>query len=252
MSGYVDQHLQVGEVVEYRGRPSKSAALLSPTIFLILFVILDSIDRNLSSKTAASASVKSGFEVLLGIALLLFMILVVIGFIAGFIFINSAEYAVTDRRVVAKYGLLRRKSADVLLTNLSGVKVNQDVFGHVLGYGDLLILVSGGNRLIAGIKQPQDFRSALLVQLDKAKLLRGTAAYSLKTNSGPPEVEKTLGPPSDRAQIVETVTKSSTKPTSGKPLPPGTSAQWAVDPFDENSLRYWDGDRWTEHVSPAP
>ena len=194
MSGYVDKHLQAGEVVTYRGRPSKSAVFFQPTIFLILFVILDSIDRNLSAKTATSESVKTGFEVLLGFALFLLILLVVMGFIAGFVFINSAEYAVTDRRLIAKYGLFRRRSVDVLLAHISGVKVNQGLFGRGLDFGDLLIFVSGGNRQITCIKQPQEFRAAVLTQLEQAKLLRGTAAYRLNTNSGPDAKKRTPDP----------------------------------------------------------
>jgi membrane protein YdbS with pleckstrin-like domain len=33
--------------------------------------------------------------------------------------------------------------------------------------------------------------------------------------------------------------------------PPAKPARWAVDPYGEGDLRYWDGERWTEHVAPA-
>lgn len=40
--------------------------------------------------------------------------------------------------------------------------------------------------------------------------------------------------------------------TSGwPPMPPGTAAQWAPDPSGQAELRYWDGQRWTDHVSSA-
>lgn len=28
----------------------------------------------------------------------------------------------------------------------------------------------------------------------------------------------------------------------------GSQAQWAPDPYRRHRLRFWDGDRWTEHV----
>lgn len=44
----------------------------------------------------------------------------------------------------------------------------------------------------------------------------------------------------------------SAKPTvSLPPMPPGSPAQWASDPSGVSDLRYWDGQRWTEHVSPT-
>lgn len=37
-------------------------------------------------------------------------------------------------------------------------------------------------------------------------------------------------------------------PHASNELPP---AQWAPDPTGENDLRFWDGERWTDHVSPV-
>ena len=37
--------------------------------------------------------------------------------------------------------------------------------------------------------------------------------------------------------------------SSAAPPPPPTPAQWAADPYRRHELRYWDGVRWTEHVS---
>ena len=39
--------------------------------------------------------------------------------------------------------------------------------------------------------------------------------------------------------------------TKFPPMPPSTPAQWTADPSGQNDLRYWDGQRWTEHVSEA-
>lgn len=35
------------------------------------------------------------------------------------------------------------------------------------------------------------------------------------------------------------------------PPPPGTPAGWLVDPVGQHEQRYWNGSRWTEHVSTA-
>ena len=35
------------------------------------------------------------------------------------------------------------------------------------------------------------------------------------------------------------------------PAPPGTPAGWIGDSSGRHELRYWDGGRWTEHVSDA-
>ena len=240
MSGYIDQNLQPGEAVKYRGRPSKTAVLLRPTFLLVTFMILDSIDHSLSNSasTTSAAGAKTGAEIILGILVFFNLLAMIVSFIGALVFLNSAEYAVTDRRVVAKYGLLRRNVVDILLTRVSGVKVNQSAPGRMFGFGNVLVLASGANRQVAYVKNPQGFQSAILAQLEEARLLKGTAAYTLDVRLS--------------AQGSMPRQGSSPSPTSAPPLPPGTPAQWATDPFDQSSLRYWDGDRWTDHVSPAP
>jgi hypothetical protein len=67
--------------------------------------------------------------------------------------------------------------------------------------------------------------------------LKGTAAYPLDVKLMHQGSAEPIGIP--------------VKPTSAPPLPPGTPAQWERDPFDRNVMRYWDGDRWTDHTAPA-
>jgi Protein of unknown function (DUF2510) len=53
-----------------------------------------------------------------------------------------------------------------------------------------------------------------------------------------------------RAQVVDTASA----PPPPPPLPPvekSVPADWLADPTGRHELRYWDGSRWTEHVSDA-
>jgi len=63
----------------------------------------------------------------------------------------------------------------------------------------------------------------------------------------------------DRARIADHAarTKAAVAPkrdsvpsvSTTTPPPPPTPAQWAADPIGRHQHRYWDGSRWTEHVS---
>jgi hypothetical protein len=44
-------------------------------------------------------------------------------------------------------------------------------------------------------------------------------------------------------------TQALSPPPPPPPPPPPTPAVWAPDPYNRHELRYWDGLRWTEHVS---
>ncbi|MFI5225169.1 MAG: PH domain-containing protein [Candidatus Limnocylindrales bacterium] len=58
---------------------------------------------------------------------------------------RTAEYYVTNRRVLGTEGLLRRRSTDSLLTSISDVRVNVPFLGRGLGYGNIKILSSSGD-----------------------------------------------------------------------------------------------------------
>ena len=239
-TSYIDRNLQPGEVVKYRGRPSKSAALMRPAVLLFAFTILDGIDHSLqkSASKAASHSAKTGGEIVVGIFLFFDIFALIITTIAAVGFLVSAQYAVTDRRVVAKYGLIKRSSVDLLLTKISGVIINQGLLGRIFDFGNVFVQASGVSRRVMLVKGPKRFQSSILRQLEELRLLKGTAAYQLDvklTHQGPPKQ-----------------TGVSAKLTSAPPLPPGTAAQWERDPFDQNLVRYWDGDGWTDHTAPAP
>jgi len=237
---YIDKILQPGEVIRYRGRPSKSAALMRPAALLFLFAILDEIDHSLrySVITTASHSAKTGGEIVVGILLLFTVFALVINTIGALAFLSSAQYAVTDRRVVAKYGLIKRNGVDILLAKISGVRVNQGLFGRLFDYGNVVVQSSGSGRRLVLIKSPKIFQSAIHSQLEASRLIKGTAAYQLDVKIA-------------KSMAGERVHNSAT-PTSAPPLPPGTPAQWREDPLGEEAMRYWDGDRWTDHTAPAP
>jgi uncharacterized membrane protein YdbT with pleckstrin-like domain len=57
---------------------------------------------------------------------------------------RSAEYHVTNRRVLGQEGLIRRRTTDTLLTSIADVKTAISAIGRMLGYGNIRILTSSG------------------------------------------------------------------------------------------------------------
>lgn len=240
MSRYIDQNLQLGEVVAYRGRPSKTALFIRPLLFIVGFIVADSIAR--AQGTAASttdSSSKTALQAFFALIAVFLIVMAIANLVGALVFLRSAEYAVTDRRVVAKYGLFRRHSVDMILPGIASVVAKQSAFGRVCGYGNVFVRAAGGDRSITYIKDPKRFTSAVLTELSSARLLKGTAAYELGVKPASS---------AHRSGNGESGSVLSTAP----PLPPGTQAHWATDPHDQHSMRYWDGNRWTDHVAPTP
>ena len=58
----------------------------------------------------------------------------------------SSEFAVTDRRVLTKTGLIRRRTRELRLAKVESIELDQGVFGRLLGYGALVVTGTGGTR----------------------------------------------------------------------------------------------------------
>jgi uncharacterized membrane protein YdbT with pleckstrin-like domain len=80
---------------------------------------------------------------------------------------RSSDFAVTDRRVMMKVGLLHTRSVELLLGKVEAIAVNQTLAGRLLGYGDIVITGSGGTREpFYRIQAPLEFRRAVQAAAD--------------------------------------------------------------------------------------
>jgi uncharacterized membrane protein YdbT with pleckstrin-like domain len=78
----------------------------------------------------------------------------------------TSEYAVTNKRVLVKVGLIRRDSLELLLSKVEAIGVNQTVLGRLLGYGTLVITGTGGSaNAYHGIASPLAFRRQVQEQI---------------------------------------------------------------------------------------
>jgi uncharacterized membrane protein YdbT with pleckstrin-like domain len=74
----------------------------------------------------------------------------------------SSEFAVTNKRVIIKVGVLRRRTVEMLNTKVEAVAVNQGILGRILGYGNIVVTGTGGtNEAFNGISSPLEFRRAV-------------------------------------------------------------------------------------------
>ncbi|WP_413724683.1 PH domain-containing protein [Sodalis sp. RH16] len=152
MASYVDSNLSKGEEVISRAHVSWLSYLLSivSTIILLLFGLL---------MLLASSSDKTGNSNGAGTAGWVFVILslAILGNIALTIF--TTELALTNKRVIAKFGFIRRTTIELRLEKVESIGVNQGILGRMLGYGNIVIKGTGGTGTpIPSISKPLDFR----------------------------------------------------------------------------------------------
>ncbi len=71
----------------------------------------------------------------------------------------SDEFAITNKRVIIKTGLIARHTLELNLTKIESVNINQSIWGRILGYGSIQLIGTGGTReTFINIKNPLEFR----------------------------------------------------------------------------------------------
>jgi uncharacterized membrane protein YdbT with pleckstrin-like domain len=71
----------------------------------------------------------------------------------------TTELAITNKRVIAKFGLIRRDTVEMNISKIESLQVRQSILGRLLNFGDLIISGAGNPKApIPGISDPINFR----------------------------------------------------------------------------------------------
>ena len=86
----------------------------------------------------------------------------------------TSQYAVTDKRVLARMGILERRSLETLLSKIEAIEVQQNLTGRLLGYGTITITGTGGTEeALERIAAPLEFRRQVQSQIVELEERRG-------------------------------------------------------------------------------
>jgi hypothetical protein len=83
---------------------------------------------------------------------------------------RTAQFAVTNLRVLRYEGLVRRRTSETLLTKISDTRLNVPFLGKALGYGDIRIMTGSGDAgadLFQTITDPVKFRNAAMTEMTR-------------------------------------------------------------------------------------
>ena len=105
--------------------------------------------------------------VLLGILTLVVGIGLIL-LIVAWVRVRSTEFAITDKRVIAKFGFIRRNTVEINLDKVEALKVEQGLWGRFLNFGTLLISGAGTSVApIPNIADPLVFRRKFMEATDR-------------------------------------------------------------------------------------
>jgi uncharacterized membrane protein YdbT with pleckstrin-like domain len=143
--GYVDSNLLPNEQVTYRARLHRIIYLLPVCVLIVALVV----------------AIIGGGWIALGVGVIGLVLLV-----PPWIRSISSEFAVTNKRVLVKVGLVRRHSLELLLQKVEGIGVDQGILGRILGYGTITVSGTGGTReAFRMIARPLEFRRQVQASL---------------------------------------------------------------------------------------
>ena len=153
--GYIERTLMPGERVVLKAQ-LHWAMFLGPTSpgGLGCALLVDGL-----TDSGASASSMACIALLLFLFGLLYLLSVAVIYF-------TTEFAVTDKRVIAKTGFLQRRSLELLLTKVESIGVTQPLIGRLFNYGTIVVVGTGGTKeSFPNIMAPMEFRRRINTQI---------------------------------------------------------------------------------------
>ncbi len=144
------KHLQQGEQVLYRARPSR-VPLVPPLTLAAVAALAGLIGWNQSGAgwVLALAGVVAASALIWALA--------------RYVELAANHYVLTDRRLLRLHGILAQSSMDSYLDKINNVEHHQTVWGRIFGYGDVEVdtAAESGAEVFPRISQPLAFKRAI-------------------------------------------------------------------------------------------
>ena len=185
----IEENLIAGETIDTRSTKAWIAPVRDSGVAVLLLIGAFFVDWITPGATTGIAGTIANILDLIRLGL----VVVAVGWIAYNIVVwRTAEFAVTNLRVVREEGVISRRSSATLLTAISDVQSRVGFLGRSLHYGDLLIFTQSGGAgadRFRSITEPDKFRNAImtrkLAETPQAKATAQAAAGAAAAAAAP-------------------------------------------------------------------
>ena len=148
MASYVESVLAPGERVVHRAAISHWNYALSYLVGTVCLAIA----------ATAFASQSQGWVSFAAVAALVGLAIILVAAIRR----ATTELVLTDRRIIAKRGFIRRDTVEMNLGKVESLHVNQGLLGRLLNFGDVTVVGTGSSlEPLRGISRPLELRRKL-------------------------------------------------------------------------------------------
>jgi uncharacterized membrane protein YdbT with pleckstrin-like domain len=150
---YADKVLQEGETIRFSSRVHWVVYLRG-----IVLIVLGVVVAVLLQKFVPNSSNSYDIPALIAIAVGLFF--GIVSLIGAWWQRFITEVVVTNRRIIYKRGFLKRQTFEMNMEKVESVRVDQSIFGRMLGYGTVIIRGTGSSfEPLPTIDHPLEFRN---------------------------------------------------------------------------------------------
>jgi uncharacterized membrane protein YdbT with pleckstrin-like domain len=115
----------------------------------------------------------SGWALLPKIALGVLLLPVGIGLIVllwAFILYKSTELAITNKRIIAKFGFISRSTVEINLSKVESIQVDQGLLGRMCDFGTIRVHGTGSTLApVPDISEPLAFRNQFAQATDRSQ-----------------------------------------------------------------------------------
>lgn len=148
---YIDENLISGEAVTYKAQ-LHWVVFVKPAVITLVLACLAVLLFYYSYGWAGAGS----------------LVIAAIPIVVASIGRSSAEFAVTNKRVILKTGFIQKKTAEMFLHKVESVGLDQSIVGRIVGYGTIVIRGTGGTlEPFDRISAPLEFRRQIQEQIGK-------------------------------------------------------------------------------------
>lgn len=145
---YVKDSLMPGEKVLLTARIH--AAVFLPAMAWFLLGVAVMVYALFWTNTHVFTTTRLSMETLLPATLLFVAALLALNGLAtglqALVMLLTTEFAVTNRRIIAKHGFLRRHTLEMLILKVESVAVRQSLLGRMLNFGTVMVTGTGGTK----------------------------------------------------------------------------------------------------------
>ncbi len=109
-------------------------------------------------------------SILLGILLLPVVGIGLILLVRVWLVYRTTELSITDKRIIAKRGIVHHTSMELRLDKIESIQVDQPLLGRLLNYGAVTLAGTGGDKTpIESIRDPVEFQKQFTTALSRSR-----------------------------------------------------------------------------------